>query len=272
VSNKKKTIKKPILKNLLLVFIFLVAVFIGIYTFLHLFTRHGKGFVLPDFYGLTVDRAKAKGDSLQLHIEVADSLYMPELPKGIVFRQVPPAGQHVKKNRRVELTINSLLPRQVKMPSLVGYSLRQAKAELSSHGLKTGRLRYVPDIATNNVLEQYHKGYPIEPGTLLDIYSSIDLELGLSPNSEPAYIPLLKGKSLETALDILSDHSLNIGSITYDNSVLTAADTLAARVFKQNPPFSLTPEWPLGTVVHLSLTVNPEMLVHEEIPSEEENR
>ena len=158
------------------------------------------------------------------------------------------------------------------MPSLVGYSLRQAKAELSSHGLKTGRLRYVPDIATNNVLEQYHKGYPIEPGTLLDIYSSIDLELGLSPNSEPAYIPLLKGKSLETALDILSDHSLNIGSITYDNSVLTAADTLAARVFKQNPPFSLTPEWPLGTVVHLSLTVNPEMLVHEEIPSEEENR
>jgi beta-lactam-binding protein with PASTA domain len=259
--SKKKTIKNPILKNLLRIFIFLVLVFIGIYTFLHLFTRHGKGFVLPDFYGLTIEQAQDKGDSLQLRIEISDSLYMPDLPKGVIFRQVPPAGQHVKKNRRVELTINSVLPRQVKMPSLVGYSLRQAKAELASHGLNTGKLHYVPDIATNNVLEQYHKGHPIEPGMLLDIYSSIDLKLGLSPNSEPAYVPMLKGKSLETALDILSDHSLNIGSVKYDATVLTAADTLAARVFKQNPPFSLKPEWPLGTAVHLVLTINPDLLI-----------
>jgi beta-lactam-binding protein with PASTA domain len=268
--SKKKTIKRPILKNLLWICIFLVVVFLGIFSFLHLFTRHQKGFTLPDFTGLTVAEAKATGTSLQLHVEVTDSLYIPELPKGVVFRQVPPAGQHVKKNRRVELTINSLLPRQIKMPSLVGYSLRQAKAELASHGLKMGRLNYVPDMATNNVLEQYFSGRPIEPGTPVDIYSSIDLQLGLSPEGDLAYIPMLKGKSLETALDILSDHSLNTGSIRYDETVLTAADTLAARVFKQTPGYSLTPEWPLGTFVHLILTTNPDLLTPEEIlPSEE---
>ncbi len=196
---------------------------------------------------------------------------MPELPKGVVFRQVPPAGQHVKKNRRVELTINSLLPRQIKMPSLVGYSLRQAKAELASHGLKVGRLHYVPDMATNNVLEQYFLGRPIEPGSLVDIYSSIDLQLGLSPDGELAYIPMLKGKSLETAIDIISDHSLNTGSIRYDETVQTAADTLAARVFKQTPGYSITPEWPLGTVVHLILTINPDLLKQEALPGPEDD-
>jgi len=147
------------------------------------------------------------------------------------------------------------------MPSLVGYSLRQAKAELASHGLNTGKLHYVPDIATNNVLEQYHKGHPIEPGMLLDIYSSIDLKLGLSPNSEPAYVPMLKGKSLETALDILSDHSLNIGVGQIRCNRIDGGRYVGCPSFNQNPPFSLKPEWPLGTAVHLVLTINPDLLI-----------
>jgi beta-lactam-binding protein with PASTA domain len=266
----KKSIRRPILRNLLWIFVFLVVLFLGICIFLHLFTRHGKGFLLPDFSGLTVEEAQKEAKSLHLRLEVTDSLYMPELPKGVIFRQVPPAGQHVKKNRRVELTVNSLLPRQVSMPSLVGFSLRQAKAELSSHGLKLGRLIYVPDIATNNVLEQFYKGRPITPGSSIDIYSSIDLELGVSPDRELAYIPLLKGKSLEAALDILSDHSLNVGNIRYDQTVRTAADTLAARIFRQSPGYSQRPEWPLGTPVHLTLTIDPQLLIPEEIPVTED--
>jgi beta-lactam-binding protein with PASTA domain len=262
----KKTIRKPILRNLLWILIFLSALFLSIYTFLHFFTRHGKGFVLPDLTGLTPEDAREVVSSMDLRLEVTDSLYMPKLPKGVIFRQVPPAGQHVKKNRRVELTVNSVLPRQVNMPSLVGFSLRQAKAELASSGLKLGRLIYVPDIATNNVLEQLYLGQPIAPGTAVDIYSSIDLELGLSPDHELAYIPLLKGKSLETALDILSDHSLNVGNIRYDKTVLNAADTLAARVYMQSPVYSQQPEWPLGTSVHLTLTTDPELLKPEELP------
>ena len=136
--------------------IFLSVLFLGIYTFLHFFTRHGKGFILPDLTGLTPEEAREVVSSMDLRLEVTDSLYMPKLPKGVIFRQVPPAGQHVKKDRRVELTVNSVLPRQVSMPSLVGFSLRQAKAELASGGLKLRHLIYVPDMATNNVLEQLY--------------------------------------------------------------------------------------------------------------------
>ena len=262
----KKSIRRPILRHLLWIFVFLFVLFLGIYTFLHLFTRHGKGFILPDFSGLTLEEAQEEALSLHLRLEVTDSLYMPELPKGVIFRQVPPAGQHVKKNRRVELTVNSLLPRQVSMPSLVGFSLRQAKAELASQGLKLGHLTYVPDMATNNVLEQFYRGNTIAPGSPIDIYSSVDLKLGMSSDHQLAYIPLLKGKSLEAALDILSDHSLNIGNIRYDQTVLTAADTLAARIFRQSPGYSQQPEWPLGTPVHLTLTIDPQLLIAEEIP------
>lgn len=256
---------------MLWIIVFLVLLFIGIYSFLHLFTRHGKGFLLPDFSGLSLVEAQEATRPLHLRLEVTDSLYIPELPGGVVFRQVPPPGRHVKKNRRVELTINSLLPRQVAVPSLVGFSLRQAKAELAAIGLKPGRLIYTPDLATNNVMQQLYQGQPIAPGAPINIYSAIDLVLGMAPGHELAYIPMLFGKSLEAALDILSDHSLNTGIITYDQSVLTAADTLAARVFRQSPDYSQHPEWPLGTAVHLTLTINPDLLIPRQIPLTEDD-
>lgn len=267
----RKIIENPILRTLLRIFVTLSVLFMGTLAFLYLYTRHGQDFLLPDFSGLSVEEAEEMARPMGLKLEVTDSLYMPALPKGAIFRQFPHAGQHVKKNRRVELTVNSIIPRQVAMPSLVGFSLRQAKAELASHGLALGHLSYVPDMATNNVLAQRHNGRPIPPGTFIEILSSIDLELGLAPGHELAYIPMLKGKNLEAAKDIISDHSLNTGSIYYDSSVLTAADTLAARIYRQNPPFSSSPQWPLGTTVHLYLTINPSLLAPEELPIEEEN-
>lgn len=252
--------QKPILRNLLWILILVSVLFIGTLTFLHLFTRHGQDFLLPDFTGLTLQQADSVARTAQLRLEVSDSLYMPDLPKGTIFRQVPQAGEHVKKHRRIELTVNSILPRQVAMPSLVGYSLRQAKAELTGKGLTIGKLIYEPDIATNNVLDQRVKGRHIDAGTMLDLFCSVDLVLGLAADAELAYVPLLIGKSLESAKDILSDHSLNLGFVTYDVSVKTATDSLAARIYRQNPVYTNQPEWPLGTTVHLSLTLNPDLL------------
>ena len=54
--------------------------------------------------------------------------------------------------------------KKVSMPNLVGYSMRQAKAELNSRGLSLGKLIYVSDIATNNVLKQIYRNREIRPG------------------------------------------------------------------------------------------------------------
>ncbi len=260
---------RPILKNLLWILIFLCVLFIGTLIFLSRFTRHKQDYILPDFSGLSLSEAHEVAKPLHLRLEVTDSLYIPDSPKGAIFRQVPPAGQHVKKNRRIELTINSVTPRQVIMPSLVGFSLRQAKAVLSSRGLQLGRLTYRPDMATNNVLAQRYKGRDIASGLQIDAFSDIDLELGVSVEHALAYVPSLKGKSLEAAKDIITDHCLNVGIIRYDASVQTGADTLSARVARQYPEYSSVPEWPLGTEVNITLTVDLELLKVEEFPVEE---
>lgn len=257
---KAETKKHSILKNVFWILVFLCLLLVTLLIFLHAYSRHSQDYLLPDFSGQTIEEAAVTARPLELRLEVVDSLYMPNLPKGTIFRQVPPAGQHVKKNRRVELTVNSSQPRQVEMPNLVGYSLRQAKAVLASHSLVLGKLIYTPDMATNNVLDQRCKGRSIAPGTIIDILTPIDLELGLSPDNELASIPDLKGQNLDAARDILSDHSLNIGRIQYDGSVHNATDSLAARVFRQSPVPSPESGWPLGTTVHLTLTVNADLL------------
>ena len=78
------------------------------------------------------------------------------------------------------LTINATVPKKVTMPNLVGYSMRQAKAELSSRGLNLGKLIYVDDIATNNVLKQQQRGKDVRPGSSVESGSDIDLVVGLN--------------------------------------------------------------------------------------------
>ena len=68
------------------------------------------------------------------------------------------------------------------MPNLVGLSMRQALAELQSRGLVLGKLIYVQDMATNNVLRQLHGNREINPGKTIETDTVIDLVLGL--NSE----------------------------------------------------------------------------------------
>ena len=95
----------------------------------------------------------------------------------LIYSQNPIAGSKVKKGRRILITINAINPQMVEMPSLVGFSLRQAYTELTSKGLSIGSLIYIEDIATNNVLEQRYNGQPVAPKTLLESESDIDLLL-----------------------------------------------------------------------------------------------
>ena len=59
---------------------------------------------------------------------------------------------HIKKRRRIYLTINSVQSRKVIFPNIYDLSLRQATRELEKSGLEVGNLQYRADIATNKVL------------------------------------------------------------------------------------------------------------------------
>ena len=174
-------------------------------------------------------------DEASLRLEVTDSVYITRMAPGAVYKQNPVAGSKVKKNRRILLTINAKAPKTVKMPSLVGFSLRQAQAELTASQLKVGKLIYVEDLATNNVLDQKYKGTPVAAGSPVPGESEIDLVLGMNPEDGQTYIPDLTATPYPLIKEKLTDNSVNLGKVVFDGTVHTYSDSLEAIVYKQTP-------------------------------------
>lgn len=194
---------------------------------------------MPDFTGLSVDDAASIAKREGLRIDVVDSIYVKRMPRGAVVRQEPKVGASVKNGRRIQLTINAVTPKQIPMPNLVGYSLRSAKAELDSRGFTLGKLIYIQDMATNNVLRQLYRNSEILPGKMLPSESRVDLVLGLDPNDNATAVPNVIGSKYRRAVDLIQNNSLNVGRVIYDKSVKTYQDSLNAIVFNQSPDASV---------------------------------
>ena len=157
-----------IVKNLLGAVAALLAIVIAASFGLSIITHHGQAIEVPDFTNMSVEQAVKTASSAGIRVEVTDSVYVRKMGRGLVFSQVPEAGGKVKEGRRILLTINSVTPKKVSMPDLVGFSMRQAKAELMSKGLTLRKLLYVEDIATNNVLKQLYRNREIKPGRMIE--------------------------------------------------------------------------------------------------------
>lgn len=224
--------------------------------FLKIITRHGKHIEVPQFTGMNIGEAQKIAGSNRLRIRVVDSVYVSHMKPGTVFSQKPAPGSSVKKKRRIIVTINSIVPKSVHVPNLVGCSLRQAEGNLNAAQLKVGRLVYVTDIATNNVLGQSIKGAAIAPGTNVPAESEIDLTLGLNPENDRTYIPNLIEFPYNQVKRELTINSLNLGRMIFDSSVKTYSDTLQAIVYKQEPAFSSRYPVIMGTKVDVYLTLD----------------
>ena len=123
------------------------------------------------------------------------------------------------------------------MPRLVGLSIRQARLALQNAGLVLGDIQYKPDYAINNVLQQLHNDSVINEGTEIRKGTVIDLTLGMGLSKETTRVPDLVGSGLELAREIIADYYLNIGAITYDESMEDAEDSASAFIWRQYPEF-----------------------------------
>ena len=244
----KKFLQKPfkysLTKNILLIIGILVVGYVIINLFLRIITRHNQELTVPDMTGMNLAEASAVAAEADLRLEVTDSVYIRGMERGAIARQNPEPGGKVKKNRRILLVINSVIPRQSTMPSLTGFSLRQARTELASNGLNIGKLIYVNDMATDNVLAQQR----LNSGT------AIDLVLGLNPADSATFIPYIIGYRYQMATELLHDNSLNIYRCEFDTTVTDYADSLEAYVYGQYPPASDSISVRRGTSVTLYLS------------------
>jgi eukaryotic-like serine/threonine-protein kinase len=232
--------------------IFLTTIFLKIYT------RHNSSRPVPDFKGLTDIESKELADDNNLRVQIIDSVFNQDQKPGTVVEQEPKAGSLVKKYRRIFLVMNAVNPEKIAMPNIVGVSLRQAVAILELNGLYIGHFKYVPDIATNNVLKQIYKKREIRSGAQINKGSNIDLVLGKAGDISLTKIPELKGQSLKAARKTLALASLNVGTIRFDHTIFKSADSLKAVVVKQEPEFSESATLNSGSSVKLWLSMPKE--------------
>ncbi len=248
-------ITKAFLKHLGLSILVIVGLLFGVFQSLNVITHHGEGLSVPDFTGKTLKQAIADAKAIDLKIEVNDSVYNAPGKKGTIIKQNPSPDFKVKKGRTIHVQIKAFNPERIKIPDFTGVSLIQAKADIETYGLKIGKLQYVPDIATNNVLEQMYNGRPIAPGTVIEKDSRIDLVLGMGESNEATIVPDLHGLTRGDAIQKATDNSLNIGALVFDETVLTTEDSTLAKVWKQTPVKNY--QTTMGALIDLWLTLDP---------------
>ncbi len=237
-----------------------IIIVLSILVWLKIYTHHGQAITVPNLTGLTGDEVNDVTSSRNLRFEIVDSVFSPEMPRGTVLKQNPRASSRVKKNRKIFLTMNAINPETVAMPQLVGLSIRQARLALQNAGLSLGDIEYRPDYAINNVLQQMYNDSVINEGTEIGKGAVIGLVLGMGLSKETTRVPDLMGLGAEVAREIIADYYLNIGAITYDESMLDAEDSALAFVWRQYPEFDEFRRLNMGMEVDVWLTVDSTLL------------
>jgi eukaryotic-like serine/threonine-protein kinase len=221
-------------------------------------THHGENLSVPDFTGLSLKKAYRLSREKNLKLEIIDSVDNAPGKRGTVIAQSPPPNFKVKEGRTIHITLKTFNPRSINMPDFTGVSLVQAKADIETYGLKIGKLKYVPDMATNNVLEQRYEGKTIKPGTRILRGSTIDLVLGLGKSDQIVVVPNLVGYTRADAIQKATDNSLNIGAFIFDETVITSDDSTSAIIWKQSPVVNV--QSTMGSPIDVWLTLDSDKI------------
>jgi beta-lactam-binding protein with PASTA domain len=228
----QKIVQKPLWQNILIgiggLFFLLIVFFLS----LGWITGFGKTAKVSSVVGQSYIAAQQQLEKEGFEVVILDSVYVDSVAKLAVIRQTPEADEVVKAGRTIYLTINRMVPPQVEMPSLVGFSLKSAELYLQSLQLKLGAVTYKPDFARNAVLDQLFNGVPISQGAKIPLGSSISLVIGSGLGGEESEMPNLVGLTYPEAINQLSLLSINLGSIL---SLETIKDSASSFIYRQTP-------------------------------------
>lgn len=242
--------------QLLLPIVLAVLLLWGGWSWLKRYTRHDVTRRVPDLAGITLEEASVLLEKRDLQALVIDSIYNPEMPRGSVVEQDPPAGREVKPERKVYLIVNASQPKMIDMPRLVDLSKRQAISVMDVIGLKVEELKYRPDPCTDCVLEQLHNGESIEAGSRIRMGESITLVLGSGEKGTRVPIPDLRGLTNAEVGMVLNMASMNLGVVVSCDGCNTREDSAFARVQKQSPAFDRNGRIAMGSTIDIWLTAD----------------
>ena len=225
-------------------------IFIGIFCFVLLMvlyfglrwgTRHNASIVVPNFVGMTIDDARGMAQGKQLNLVVRDSIFDVDLPGGTIVDQLPGTSDvrdvTVKPGRKIYVTINAYSRRQVAVPYVAKQTLRQALNQLERSGLTVDKLVYEADLTSTDYVERQIVGGKEVGSTTkrtVPVGTGVTLHVTYHRDDQNTIAPRIVGLSLVKAKSMLWDHGLNVGKVSYDESVSDIIERRTARVYMQS--------------------------------------
>ncbi len=210
-SIKRTFLSKPAKRIYLVLGGVLLLFFIVNNAVLPWYVNSGGIITVPNVVGKKYENIKALFDSLNLKLQLPDTVMDNQYPMGVVIRQNPNAEARVKRGRRIYVSISGgdIL---VTVPNIRGRTLRDAKFALERVNLKLGAIEY-------DFSDQYPQNTVIEQRVLQgrkikrDLYVSVVVSQGTS--SDKVSVPDLNQKNLAEAEKLLLSLGLKVGNITY---------------------------------------------------------
>ena len=199
------------------------------------FTLHGEEIEVPDLRGLYTEEAAIALKRSGLTYEVIDSVYMRDRLAGEIVEQVPAAGGKVKLGRKIYLTINAKAEKQVTVPDLTNFPMRQAKATLEASGFRVEKIEYRPSEYPGLVMDVKAGGRSVAAGERLRDGSSLVLVVGERTMGETAYTPDVKGMTAAEAEACITQNRFVLGAVEYDETPTDEADKQEFFVYRQSP-------------------------------------
>lgn len=262
-------VSKTFLINIIIAILLVAGGLFGVLKYMDSYTLHGQLIEVPNLVDLhfsEIDSTLKKEHEFTPVIN--DSVYFKEKMAGTILEQDPLPETTVKKGRKIYLTVAAAEADKIAMPNLVDMSLRRAISLMETFDLEVGELKYRPDLCVNCILAQEIDGEEVEEGTKIPIGTSIDFVVGEGLGTERVGVPYLIGLKVVLASELLQSKSLNVGSLLYDETVLSAEDSLKAVVYKQIPAYEEEPTIRMGSSVDLFLTVDTNRVIHTVNPSD----
>jgi len=142
-------------------------------------THHGDFVEVPDLAKLSVMDMREVIEEADLRYEVLDSAnFNPNYPRFSIIEQNPPAGNKVKKNRKIYVTVNPSGYKKVTIPKIIQVTQRNAASMLRAVGLDVERVSYIDQLGKDMVYYIKYKGKRVNEGDKVPKTSKIELVCG----------------------------------------------------------------------------------------------
>lgn len=192
---------------------------------LNVYTNHGQAIELPNFEDKTTEEALRIAKDRGLKLKIQQGPFDPVRKPGLVILQQPKAGNKVKRNRSIYLTVLSDKAPMVALPSLIGkYDYDQYVRELGPRGISyyIADQVYDPKQEENTILhlfldeqkitdEDIRKGIKIPQGSRLGFVVTVR-------RTGEVEVPDIICQRFSTAAFVVSGTSLVVGKV-YDEDV-----------------------------------------------------